>query len=215
MNPDNSSKGIILGRIRKALIKKRALPDHVAENNLQSIYRAENESLDVVFAKNFTELQGKFVYCENHQQLIDKLKQLSEARKWNHLFCWDLKLQELFVMHQFKKMRIGRSLDKADAGITSCECLIARTGTVLLSSAGESGRALSIFPAVHIVIAKASQIVFDIEDALEMLTKKYDGHLPSMINLETGPSRTADIEKTLVLGAHGPKEVYVFLIDNQ
>jgi L-lactate dehydrogenase complex protein LldG len=47
-----------------------------------------------------------------------------------------------------------------------------------------------------------------------MIMQKYDGALPSMISFATGPSRTADIEKTLVLGAHGPKEVYVFLIDD-
>ena len=56
--------------------------------------------------------------------------------------------------------------------------------------------------------------MYDMKEALAMLMQKYDGAIPSMINLATGPSRTADIEKTLVLGAHGPKEVYVFLIDD-
>ncbi len=49
---------------------------------------------------------------------------------------------------------------------------------------------------------------------LGLIRKKYEGNFPSMINMATGPSRTADIEKTLVLGAHGPREVYVLLIDN-
>ncbi len=213
MTPDNSSKGIILGRIRKALIKKTLLNEPLVDSNLTTVYRVDEESLDVMFAQNFTQLQGKFVYCESKKQLVEKLDQLAESKHWNHLFCWDLKFQELFVKHHFKKMRIGRSLDKADAGISSCECLIARTGSVMLSSSGESGRALTIFPPVHIVIADTSQIVFDIEDALKWMHHKYQGRLPSMINLETGPSRTADIEKTLVLGAHGPKEVYVFLLD--
>ena len=80
----------------------------------------------------------------------------------------------------------------------------------MLSSKQGSGRSLSIFPPIHIVIAFASQLVEDIQDGLELVKKKY-ATLPSMICLTTGPSRTADIEKTLVLGAHGPKELVVFL----
>ena len=57
------------------------------------------------------------------------------------------------------------------------------------------------------------QLVDDLKQALKLIRLKYDT-IPSMISLITGPSRTADIEKTLVMGAHGPKELYVFLIDD-
>ena len=76
-----------------------------------------------------------------------------------------------------------------------------------------AGRRLSIYPPVHIVLAYTSQIVLDIKDGLKLLKEKYEGSLPSMISNVTGPSRTADIEKTLVLGAHGPKELFVFLLE--
>jgi L-lactate dehydrogenase complex protein LldG len=55
-------------------------------------------------------------------------------------------------------------------------------------------------------------LVYDIKEGLQLIKEKY-GNLPSLITLATGPSRTADIEKTLVVGVHGPKEVYVFLVD--
>jgi L-lactate dehydrogenase complex protein LldG len=55
--------------------------------------------------------------------------------------------------------------------------------------------------------------VYDVKDALISLQKKYNNQLPSFLTLATGPSRTADIEKTLVVGVHGPKEVFVFLVD--
>ena len=127
---------------------------------------------------------------------------------------WDNKLQELVLKYQYKKARIGRSLEKADAGLTLCEALIARTGSILMSSKQAAGRGLSLFPPVHLVLAYPSQILPGLQDGLKFLKNKYEDKLPSMITLATGPSRTADIEKTLVTGAHGPKEVFVFLVDN-
>jgi len=97
------------------------------------------------------------------------------------------------------------------AGITGCEFLIARTGSVVVSSASLSGRQMNVFPPVHIVLAHISQLVNLPEDALIAMQEKYGITLPSTISTITGPSRTADIEKTLVLGAHGPKEFIVFL----
>ena len=98
--------------------------------------------------------------------------------------------------------------------VTSCEFLIARTGSIMMSSQQLSGRRLYAFPEVHIVIAFISQIVPDIKTALTGIREKYTGRMPSMVTMITGPSRTADIEKTLVMGVHGPKEVYVFLADD-
>ena len=71
------------------------------------------------------------------------------------------------------------------------------------------------FPESHIVIANVSQVVPELRDALSGIKKKYAGNFPSQITTITGPSRTADIEKTLVMGAHGPKELYVFMVDDQ
>jgi len=58
-------------------------------------------------------------------------------------------------------------------------------------------------------------LVYDVKDGLQLLKDKYGNKLPSFITLATGPSRTADIEKTLVVGVHGPKEVYCFLVDEE
>ena len=83
----------------------------------------------------------------------------------------------------------------------------------MVSSKQPSGRRLNVFPESHIVIAYSSQLVPDIKDALKKMQEKYHNNLPSLITVITGPSRTADIEKTLVMGAHGPKQLYLFLID--
>ena len=83
-----------------------------------------------------------------------------------------------------------------------------------MSAAEQSGRTVSVYAPIHICIAYTNQLVFDIKDALELVNKKYNGNIPSLITFASGPSRTADIEKTLVTGVHGPKEVYLFLIDS-
>ena len=84
---------------------------------------------------------------------------------------------------------------------------------MVMSAAQQSGRTVSVYAPVHICIAYTNQLVYDVKDALQLLKEKYSGNIPSLITFATGPSRTADIEKTLVTGVHGPKEVYCFLVE--
>jgi L-lactate dehydrogenase complex protein LldG len=72
-----------------------------------------------------------------------------------------------------------------------------------------------VYAAVHVCIAYTSQLVYDIRDGLQLIKEKYAGNIPSLVTFATGPSRTADIEKTLVVGVHGPAEVYVFLVEGE
>ena len=83
-----------------------------------------------------------------------------------------------------------------------------------MSSAQKSGRTTSVYAPVHICIAYTNQLVFDVKDALDGMHLKYSEQIPSLITFASGPSRTADIEKTLVVGVHGPKEVYCFLVED-
>jgi len=108
----------------------------------------------------------------------------------------------------------GTDLAGCDVSITGCEYLVARTGSIVMSAAQESGRTTSVYAPIHICIAYNNQLLFDIKDALSFLKEKYKDNFPSFITFATGPSRTADIEKTLVTGVHGPKEVYCFLVED-
>jgi L-lactate dehydrogenase complex protein LldG len=105
------------------------------------------------------------------------------------------------------------SLADCDASITSCKNLVARTGTIVLSSEQEMGRTSSVYAPIHICIAFTNQIVFDLQDVFNSIKSNQASQLPSLITFASGPSRTADIEKTLVTGVHGPKEVYCFLVE--
>lgn len=104
------------------------------------------------------------------------------------------------------------SIETLDGIVTFSESLIAQTGSVVMSSQLEGGRKSWAFPPVHIVVAMKKQIVPSIEGALSLLSRKYGDNIPSQITMVTGASRTADIEKTLVKGAHGPVKLVVFIL---
>ncbi len=100
-------------------------------------------------------------------------------------------------------------LEACDAGITECDALIAQTGSVIVTSRNSGGRALSVLPPHHVVLARRDQLVRDLSAGFALVQKKYASKYPSMISVVTGPSRTGDIERILVLGAHGPKKLTI------
>jgi L-lactate dehydrogenase complex protein LldG len=205
------AKENILKKIRQALSTSVPVPFPQSEGN-NSVFQQSEEELEVKFAEEFGKLQGKFVYCTNEKEAVQNLITLLEARQWKEVFCKETLLKETIVNNGFSNFST-KQLGDAEAAITTCELLIARTGTIVMSSAQESGRTVSVYAPVHICFAYMNQLVYEIKDGLQLLKDKYAGNLPSLITFATGPSRTADIEKTLVVGVHGPKEVFCFLID--
>ena len=100
-------------------------------------------------------------------------------------------------------------MEQSDAGISACDALVAQTGSVLVTSRSAGGRALSVLPPHHVVLARRGQLVRDLTAALQLVKRTYAPDYPSFIGFITGPSRTGDIERILVLGAHGPKKLTV------
>jgi L-lactate dehydrogenase complex protein LldG len=199
-----AAKENILKKIRKALAHPVPLPFPLSEGTAD-LYHAPAEELEIIFAESFTKLQGKFVFCADEKELHQQLQLLIATKEWMKIFCNDDRWNE---MHSNTI-----SLESCDASITGCEFLVARTGSIVMSAAEQSGRTVSVYAPVHICIAYTNQLVFDIKDALQALKEKYATGIPSFITFASGPSRTADIEKTLVTGVHGPKEVYLFLVE--
>lgn len=204
----------MLKKIRSALLQKRGNPyPNFEEAPMYADVPTELDDLAVLFAERFTAVEGKFIFCEDELNLIENLLLLVEREKLNQIHVWEPVLQQLLDKYEFPYYSTDKDFLDAEVGITTCEALIARHGSILITNANAAGRRLSIYPHIHVVIAKTSQLVLDIKDAVQLLQKKYDDQLPSLISTITGPSRTADIEKTLVLGAHGPKELVVLLVD--
>ncbi len=209
-----TSKEKILKKVREALIQGTPQPFPQVEATTD-YYPQPEQPLEVVFAEQFTKIQGKFVYCESLAEFRQNLDKIAHELAIEKVKVWDQKVLEFAERQNWGLIDGSSEMKSLEASLTRCELLVARTGSVLLSSELASGRTLSIFPPIHFILAFPDQIVFDIKDGIEILRKRYADVLPSMINLNTGPSRTADIEKTLVLGAHGPKSVFVFFVDEK
>jgi len=208
--PVNSSRENILSLLSVAR-KKRLTGEYILPANSPDIYKPITPDPVTCFKNELELINGKCIICENESDLYSKLSSYVQQNNFPFLFCRDS-----YISNQLKAYNIPFSKNETDfetmqAGITGCEFLIARTGSVVVSSASESGRQMNVFPPVHIVLAHISQLVDYPEDAYTEMQNKYAEGLPSSISTITGPSRTADIEKTLVLGAHGPKVFIVFL----
>ncbi|MEY3417847.1 MAG: hypothetical protein RL711_760 [Bacteroidota bacterium] len=208
------TKDIIIGKVKQALSSPTnvsvSLPDQES-----AIYPALSDDLEMAFAENFLAVKGQFFFCVDHQELREQIEKFAAVRKVKNLFVWEKDLFTQLDQSSIKFNATESEFINCEVGITTCEALVARTGSILVSSKSSAGRRLTVFPPIHIVVAYTSQIVAEIKDGFALMKDKYaSAAMPSMISLVTGPSRTADIEKTLVLGAHGPRELILFLIDD-
>ncbi|MFB6343952.1 lactate utilization protein C [Saccharicrinis sp. FJH62] len=203
-----SSKDSILNRIRQVSSGKKLFdveePDW-NKNELVSI----DEDLSAEFKKQIEKVSGVFYKLSSYKELVEKVKSHLSEEEIADVTCSSETLASQTGL-SYKS-----TADNDDAFIVPCEALIASTGSVLVSSKSGGNRRNHVFPPVLFVVAYSSQLVPFIKDGLDAIKMKHEA-LPSMISLITGPSRTADIEKTLVLGAHGPKKLIVFLLpDNE
>lgn len=107
------------------------------------------------------------------------------------------------------EFRVPRNEDMV--GITGSFCAVAETGTLLLLSGRDTFASAGLLPETHIAVVLRSRIVGSIEDAFA-LARAERGELPRATNFISGPSRTADIEQTVVVGAHGPYRVHVIIV---
>lgn len=207
---NSSSREEILKRIAAAG-KGRLAFVNTSPSDSEPIYKPILPDSISCFINELETVSGQCVLCENESDMYAKLKAFVKIKNFPYLFCRDFNISLQLEKYDIPCSNLETNFERMQAGITSCEFLVARTGSVMISSASQSGRQMNVFPPVHIVLAHISQLVDYPEDALVAVQKKYGKALPSIISTITGPSRTADIEKTLVLGAHGPKEFVVFL----
>ena len=222
----NDSREQILRRIRKALVvpaparhlagASDAPSGHRPQDWLPPVPSSQAERI-ALFEKNSRDLKTEVRRCADAAAVVSELAALARENGWKSVGTHDfalgneavsaLGLPVVFTDVPYKTA----FLERCDAGVSGCDCLVAQTGGILVTSASAGGRVLSVLPPHHVVIASTSQMVGDLADAFASLRKK-DGFPPSFASFITGPSRTGDIERILVLGAHGPKKLTLLLV---
>ncbi|HTJ00326.1 MAG TPA: LUD domain-containing protein [Dongiaceae bacterium] len=220
-----NSRETIFARLREALSLPApahhgtGLPTVAEQRQVLPPVPETAEAQLALFAQNATELRATFQRVKHPEELATALRALRDANNWRRVAthrsplaqaqAGALDLPTLVTETGCDK----HQLEQCDVGITECDALIAQTGTVLVTSRSAGGRALTCLPPHHVVIARREQLVPDLPAALARLREIYSSQWPSMISFITGPSRTGDIERILVLGAHGPKQLTIFCLD--
>lgn len=178
----------------------------------QPIYHSINLPLELAFKENLEKINGFVHLFSTEEELYTALKEFLTSHRKEDIFCYEDEISNQLNSFGIPFQHSSELSKNIEVGITGCEFLIAHTGSIMVSSAQRGGRQMFVYPPVHIVIANKNQLVGYLDEAYAGIREKYKSDFPSQIVLITGPSRTADIEKTLVLGAHGPRELRVFLV---
>jgi L-lactate dehydrogenase complex protein LldG len=208
-HPDqDKAREIILERLKKAATG-RHVP--INERPAGSFVKVSRQPPAEAFAENLKNVSGEATICATHQHLFENISTLINQNGWNHIYCPDERISALIKSHISPHSLAVSISPSTEVVITGCEALVADTGSVLVSSAQTLSRQAYVYGPVHVVIASESQIKPTADDAVQSLLMRYGKSLPSFISIITGPSRTADIEKTLILGAHGPKALHVLI----
>jgi L-lactate dehydrogenase complex protein LldG len=227
----NGDRAQILARVTEALRvpapRHHEAPSKPATHTVTAPFRewlppvgASLEEQVALFAKQSEVLRTEFRECASPEAAAQHLAALAQEHGWQRLALHAGALTEAVAAHlpgTITQLRLEsgyakNDLEACDAGLTECEALVAQTGSVCVTARSSGGRALSVLPPHHVVIASRAQMVPDLAAAYERLAEKYATGYPSFISFISGPSRTGDIERILVLGAHGPKKLTVLLL---
>jgi L-lactate dehydrogenase complex protein LldG len=214
----------ILGRIREAL-RVPAHPPHDGQAKGRQDVRAwlpdvppDVDGQLALFQRNCALLRTELHLVDGLEQAAQTLGTVRDVHGWTSAAVHRHPLLDpleqslgLKTWHVEERLDIA-AMEKCSVGVTACDALIAQTGSILLTARSAGGRALSVLPPHHLVVAQVNQLMPDLPAAFDLLQAKYRDNYPSFITFITGPSRTGDIERILVLGAHGPKNLTLILI---
>jgi L-lactate dehydrogenase complex protein LldG len=217
-----NSRDTILARIREALSVTPSSHGNPAPRRdvreLLPEVGPDWEARRALFAQNAAGLKAGFELVPDLATAGKRVGELARAHGWKRVGTHrhpildavrgGLEAEFLFA----DAPHTTNDLESCDAGLTTCEALVAQTGSVLITNRACGGRALSVLPPHHVVVATRNQLVEDLPAAFALLRQKYDGDFPSCMSFITGPSRTGDIERILVLGAHGPRRLDILLV---
>lgn len=210
-----TSRDITLARIQEALAGAAVPPFEATIAQKRAVLPAVTDLIPQ-FAANAEFLRAEFHLCADEAAARTKIAELASAHGWKKIATHRGTLTDAVRPSSLPVLDATDGYDRfeleaCDAGLTECDALVAQTGSVILTTRSGGGRALSVLPPHHVVIARREQLLPDLPAAYEQVRQRHGSDWPSLITLITGPSRTGDIERIIILGAHGPKKLTIVL----
>jgi len=223
------NRDAFLARVRQAAEQGRPYRVDLKPFDDQIGYLGAGDDVVERFAAEVNAVGGQAFVVPDAESARRKLSELLISASAESAICWQhplldqLRLGELLsaagvtvvdyhrIVNMSERER-RESLLACDVGITSCDCAIAETGTLMMCSRPGQERVASLLPPMHIAIVEEQQIVPDLIDAMSRLQQSRFESLPSNVTFITGPSKTGDIELQLTTGVHGPGKWLVIII---
>lgn len=217
-----SGRDIVLARIARALGR----PDRVAEVSIDDQPAAVTHRINAPTRSTLPAVSGELVdtLITRMEAVLMSVVRLQSVEDCIAAVDWYLESQQIDVASEGsvtvspelsglawpENYRTGRASGVEKVSITPCRAAVAETGSVVTGTGPKTPSTLNFLPETHIIVVYESQVVRHVDDVFDVLRQA--GELPRAVNFVTGPSRTADIEQTLEIGAHGPRRMHVLLV---
>ncbi|MBO4567403.1 MAG: LUD domain-containing protein [Bacteroidales bacterium] len=213
---ERTNKEQILAKVREAVMTKdeNLFKDVNMQVDTWTPFK-EEDGADFTFVERFKENGGIFVYFESKENFLDAMKQYVVENQWEPLCSTSKKMHEIFKDSGIALSRDYTTKRKKTVSITDCECLIAHTGSVVVTDKCAGSRAAYSNADVLLVFASPSQIVASMKDAIHLVKEKYGSDRPSETVIISGASKSTEIDNQLVIGVQGIKQIALFLVEEE
>ena len=223
------SREQILATIRAA-VGMPVRRDRASAPEFSSRNSVEETSVELAgrFQSEITRIGGRFHYATNAESVCAYIEQVAEAEGAKTVICSNGRVADEFgIANRLAAKGIAFITDptesdikenaaRAEIGLTGVDYALAETGSLVLLARPEQPRSVSLLPPVHIALIRPGQIIRGFDELFELLRSDLEATgIKSAVTFITGPSRTADIELTLVVGVHGPQQLHAVLFDVQ
>ena len=213
---ERTNKEQILAKVREAVMAKdeNIFSDVNMQCDTWTPFK-EEDGADFTFVERFKDNGGIFIYFESQQDFIEAMKQYIVENQWEPLCSTSMKMENIFKDSGIELCRDYTSKRKKTVSITDCECLVAHTGSVVLTDKCAGSRVAYSNADVLLVYASPNQIVASMKDAIKLLKEKYQSHRPTETVFINGASKSTEIDNQLVIGAQGIKQIALFLVEEE
>ncbi len=204
---NSTSRNNIIDQLRYVSRVKVPAPYPDLNIELSSLYADNEEDILIEFVEEFKKNGGKFLVCDSFLDALEKSIQIFQIKEMKYVYCMSPKLREAYSIMEFHDIYHDQFIDKAQATVTTCDALVANTGSILSSSRLHNNISMSIEPYANLIFAYRNQVFPNLSSAYQYLNNKYK-ELPSIMNFNSGPNKSDN-------NAKGPQEQYILLIDQE